>query len=138
MRILRPQHGNIPHPRPTAVSQPFWDGLRLQELRFQRCGSCGRAVHSPSTICSNCWSTSLSWEVSSGRGEVYSWTVVRRPISREFEVPYAPVIIDMAEGWQMLSSLVGCADDEIRIGMPVQVIFHVIEGDFVLPYFEPV
>ena len=78
-----------------------------------------------------------SWEVSSGRGDVYSWTTVWRPSSPAFEVPYVPVIVGIEEGWQVLADLVGCEHDAVPIGMPVEVEFFDHPGGITLPYFHP-
>jgi len=137
MTALRPQHGAIPTPQPSALSAPYWDGCQRGELLFQRCGDCGAATHTPAYICSRCLSRALTWEQSSGRGTVYSWTTVWRPQIPAFEVPYAPIIVDVEEGWQMLSNLVGCDHEDVEIGLPVAVEFHPLESGFHLPYFAP-
>ena len=79
----------------------------------------------------------LTWEKSAGTGEIYSWTTVWRPQMPSFEVPYVAIIVDMDEGWQILSNLVGCEHDAVEIGMRVEVEFHEMEGGFTLPYFRP-
>ncbi len=137
MTMLGPQTGAIPAPTPSALSQPFWDGCKRGELLYQRCDSCGRATHTPAFICSNCASESLRWERSSGRGTIYSWTTVWRPQMPAFEVPYVAIIVDVEEGWQLLSNLIGCTVDDAEVGMPVEVEFHPITGGFSVPYFRP-
>ena len=52
-------------------------------------------------------------------------------------MPYVAIIVDMDEGWQILSNLIGCPDDAAEIGMRVEVEFHEMEGGFTLPYFRP-
>ena len=89
-------------------------------------------------MCAVCTSGDLTWEVSSGRGEVYSWTTVWRPQSPAFEVPYVPVIVAMDEGWHVLADLVGCEHDAVHIGMPVEVEFFAHPGGITLPYFHPI
>jgi uncharacterized OB-fold protein len=81
---------------------------------------------------------SLEWVDSSGRGEIYSWTRVWRPVTPAFVTPYVPIIVTMEEGWFILSNLVGCEDDAVAIGQPVEVVFHNSGGtdDIVLPYFQ--
>ncbi len=79
----------------------------------------------------------MTWEPSSGDGQLYSWTTVFRPQTPEFSVPYAPVIVDVEEGWQMLSCLVGCDHEAAAIGLPVEVEFHTTDGGVTLPYFRP-
>jgi uncharacterized OB-fold protein len=137
MTVLRPQRGAIPAPQPSALSAPFWEGCQRGELLFQRCGDCGAATHTPAFICSRCTSRALTWERSSGRGAIYSWTTVWRPQIPAFEVPYAPIVVDMDEGWQMLSNLVGCDHADVAVGLAVAVEFHPLESGFRLPYFAP-
>jgi uncharacterized OB-fold protein len=131
-----PQTGDGPRPE-SPSSRPFWDGCRRHELLFQRCRDCGAPTHTPSAVCQACLSPALTWERSQGTGEIYSWTLVWRPPTPTFHVPYAPAIIEMAEGWHILSNIVGCEPDVIRVGLPVGVVFHPFTDDVVLPYFEP-
>jgi uncharacterized OB-fold protein len=134
---LQPQTGAIPLPHPTMVSRPFWEGCKRGELLFQRCGDCGGATWSPALMCSNCWSTNTQWEQSKGEGEVYSWTVVWRPQTPEFTVPYAAVIMRMDEGYDFLSNMIGCDPEAIHVGMRAKVTFHRLTDDITLPYFVP-
>lgn len=137
MSWLAPQTGPIPRPVPGPVSAPYWAGCIAGELRFQRCGLCDTATHTPALLCANCTSTDLRWETSSGLGEVYSWTTVWRPASPAFVVPYVPVIVEMAEGWRILADLVDCEHDAVHVGMEVEVVFHPLGEGIVLPYFRP-
>jgi len=134
---LVPQPATIPPPVPSAHSAPYWEGTRLGELRYQRCAN-GHAEFDPTVICRTCGSRDLRWECSAGLGTVYSWTVVWRPQQPAFVVPYAPAIIDMDEGYQILASIVGCDVADLAVGMRVAVEFHPVAGGFVLPYFRPV
>lgn len=131
---LRPQTGPVPHAS-SHVSVPFWQGCRAGELRYQRCESCGLANFPPTEHCRRCLSPDVGWTTSEGLGEIYSWTVVHRPVSPEFEPPYAPAIITLDEGYQMLTNVVGIAPEELAIGMRVQVQFHEVGPDLTLPYF---
>jgi len=131
---LRPQNGPVPHAG-SQLSLPFWQGCRSGELRYQSCAACGAANFPPTEHCRQCLSVQLRWERSGGLGEVYSWTVVHRPVTAEFEPPYAPAIITLDEGYQMLTNVVGVAPDELAIGLRVQVQFHAVGGDVTLPYF---
>jgi hypothetical protein len=135
--LLVPQTGEIPGPYPSELSQPYWDGCARGELLFQRCASCGRATHTPAMICAHCTSHELAWEASAGNSSVYSWTTVWRPQTPAFVVPYQPIIVDVDEGFQMLSNLIGCEHDAVHIGMRVTVEFHAIADGTMLPYFRP-
>jgi uncharacterized protein len=131
---LQPQAGPLPHAS-SQVSVPFWRGCQSEELRYQRCDACGQANFPPTEHCRHCLSAGLHWTNSAGTGEIYSWTVVYRPVTPEFEPPYAPAIITLDEGYQMLSNIVGVAPGDLAIGMRVQAQFHVIGRDLTLPYF---
>jgi uncharacterized OB-fold protein len=137
MTWLEPQSGQITSPYPGVLSQPYWDACRRGELTFQRCADCGGATHTPAVVCAHCTSTALSWEVSSGRGTVYSWTTVWRAVTPAFVAPYVVVIVDVEEGWQMLANLIDCEHDAVQVGLPVTVTFHPLPDGAVLPYFRP-
>src|SRR5207244_13237491 len=128
LQMLSPQRVTIPDPHPSPLTQPYSDGCNRGELLFQRCADCGHATHTPAYICSHCTSRALGWERSAGTGAVYSWTTVWRPQIPAFEVPYVAVIVDVHEGWQVLSNLIGCEVADAEIGMRVQVGFHPSEG----------
>jgi hypothetical protein len=109
---------------------------------FQRCATCGGATHTPAFVCAHCRSRDLSWEASAGRGAIYSWTTVWRPQTPQFTVPYVPIIVDVDEGFQVLSNLIGCEHDAVAVDVRVQVEFHAIhDGQIndgpVLAYFRP-
>jgi uncharacterized protein len=131
---LQPQTESVPHAS-SQVSMPFWQGCRDGELRYQRCESCGESNFPPTEHCRQCLSAELRWTPSEGLGEIYSWTVVHRPVSPEFEPPYAPAIITMDEGYQMLTNIVGVAPEDLAVGLRVRVQFHAVGPDLTLPYF---
>ncbi len=131
---LQPQTGPVPHAS-SHVGLPFWQGCRAQELRYQRCAACGLANFPPTEHCRQCLSAEVQWQQSDGVGEIYSWTVVHRPVTPEFTPPYAPAIVTLDEGYQMLTNIIGIAPADLAIGMPVQVQFHEVGDDVTLPYF---
>jgi uncharacterized OB-fold protein len=131
---LRPQAGPVPHAS-SQVSMPFWQGCRSAELRYQRCGACGASNFPPTEHCRQCLSAELAWTQSGGVGEIYSWTVVYRPVTQEFKPPYAPAIVTLDEGYQMLTNVVGVAPEDLAVGMRVRVQFHAVAPDLTLSYF---
>jgi uncharacterized protein len=131
---LRPQAGPVPHAS-SHVSRPFWEGCSSHELRYQRCAACGLANFPPTERCRQCLSEDISWQHGSGLGEIYSWTVVYRPVTPEFEPPYAPAIITLDEGYQMLTNVVGVPPEDLEVGMRVRVQFHATGPGATLPYF---
>ena len=127
----------IPLPQPTDISRPHWEGCREGKLRVQRCGDCEAFVFIPQPLCTNCQSRSLEWVESSGRGSIYSLTTVHRPQRPEFDVPYTVAIVELDEGWYMLSNLIDCSDEQRRIGQAVEVCFEKMSDEITLPYFRP-
>lgn len=131
---LRPQTGPVPHAS-SPLSMPFWEGCRSRQLRYQRCRACDLANFPPTEHCRQCLSDDIGWQQSGGRGEIYSWTVVHRPVTAEFTPPYAPAIITLDEGYQMLTNVVGVPPGDLRVGLRVRVQFHTVAADVTLPYF---
>ena len=127
----------IPLPRPTALSRPHWDGCREGVLRVQRCRDCGHFVFIPQPLCTRCQADALEWAESTGRGTVYSYTVVHRPPRPAFAVPYVVAIVELEEGWHMLTNLVDCRAEDVRVGMPVEVTFRRMSDAITLPCFRP-
>ena len=136
--MTMPQPTKRPDPTPTATSEPFWAGTAEHQLRLQRCTSCERAVFYPRERCPHCWSDALAWQTASGRGVVASCTVAHRPGHPAFaeDAPYVIALVDLEEGPRMLSNVVGCPVDQVRIGMAVTVTWTT-RGDFTLPQFTP-
>jgi uncharacterized OB-fold protein len=73
---------------------------------------------------------------SSGRGTVYSYTVVHRPPRPAFAVPYIVAIVELDEGWHMLTNLVDVAPAAVTVGMPVEASFRPMSEEITLPYFR--
>ena len=134
---LHPQTGPLPPSPQSASSRPFWDGLAAGELRYPRCAACGTPDFPAAEHCRFCLETELTWEVSAGRGTLYSYTVVWRPVTPEYTVPYAPALVTLDEGYTMMTNLVGLEADDLRIDMPVHVVITALEGGRHLPYFTP-
>ena len=134
---LAAQRAAVPHAVPGPLTAPFWQGCADGQLLFQRCGSCAAPNFPPTEHCRQCLSTALEWERSAGTGIVYSWTVVHRAATPVFETPYAPAIIDMAEGYQILTNVIDAEIAQLRVGLAVTVDFRAVGDDLWLPYFRP-
>lgn len=132
-----PQPEGTPLPRPTPLSKPHWEGCREGELRVQRCNDCGTHVFIPQPVCTNCFSEALDWVPTSGRGSVYSYTVVHRPQRPQFKVPYVVAIVLADEGFHLLTNLIDIDPDDVQIGMPVEVEFVERSDAITLPYYKP-
>lgn len=120
-----------------ALTGEFWAGVGRGELLRPVCGRCGRSFFTPQQVCPFCHSARWSYEPSSGLGTVYSFTVVHRPPEPAFEAPYVLAIVDVAEGWHLLTWIVDCPPPEVCIGMEVQVRFTAGPEGVALPAFAP-
>ncbi|MFB4306847.1 Zn-ribbon domain-containing OB-fold protein [Actinomadura sp. GTD37] len=135
--LLRPQTGDVPHAVPGPVTRPFWEGCARGELLFQRCGRCAATAFPPSEHCRECQAREQRWEASAGRGVLYSWTIVHRPVTPAFETPYAAAVVTLDEGYQMLTNIIGTSPGLLRADLPVRVSFHRAGTGPWLPYFTP-
>lgn len=135
--FLEPQAGELPHAVPSPVTAPFWAGCQRSELLCQRCGACGTMTFPPLEFCRECQAGDLRWERGGGRGVLYSWTVVSRPVTPAFTAPYAPAIVTLDEGYQMITNIINTTARELRRDLPVRVVFIDVGNGLVLPYFEP-
>jgi uncharacterized OB-fold protein len=128
-----------PIPAPTLETAPYWEGCKRHQLRIQRCTACNHYQFFPRIYCTKCFSDRVEWVDASGLGKVLSFTIVRRPVSPAFadEVPYVVALVTLDEGPQMMTNIVGCAPDEIAIGMPVEVVFEDWSETISIPKFRP-
>ena len=128
-----------PIPDITAETRPFYEAAKRHLLAVQRCTDCGALRFPAREICSACLSSKREWVPVSGRGEVFSFNVMHQIYHPGFaaEVPYAVVVIKLAEGPKMNSNLVGVPPAEIRVGMPVRVVFEDLTDEVTLPKFAP-
>lgn len=125
-----------PLPQPSVLTQPFWDAAARHELVHPRCDDCGQAFFPPHLVCQKCRSSAWSWVESAGRGTVYSFTIVHRAPQPGFDPPYVLAVVDLDEGLELMTNLVGVDPDEVRIGQRVRVEWHSF-GDVTLPMFTP-
>jgi uncharacterized OB-fold protein len=128
----------LPLPLPGRDDAPFYEAARRGELVFQRCTACGRFRHYPRPLCTHCLSTAVTWERATGRGTVWTWTIVRGPTLPAFEVnvPYNVVDVLMDEGVHVVSQVLDCPPEEIRAGMPVEAVFVAASPEITLVKFR--
>jgi uncharacterized OB-fold protein len=126
-----------PIPAVTPEMKPFFDAAKRHQLVVQRCAQCGTYRFPAREICSNCLSRAAEWVAVSGEGEIFSYNVMHQVYHPGFadEVPYAVVVIKLKEGAKMTSNLVGVKPHDIKIGMPVKVVFEDITDEVTLPKF---
>ena len=134
--------GAAPKPLPTVsdYNRPFWEGARRHELRMQRCNACRNAWAPNGPVCPHCFSDDYTWEKTSGRGKIASWVVFHKVYHPGFarDVPYSVALVELDEGPRIISNVVGVKNEDLKIGMPVEVVFEDINDEISLPKFRKI
>ncbi len=133
-----------PKPLPAVddLTQPFWDAAKQRQLVVQRCTDCRYFNHPPRLACDTCQSQQLYFEQMSGRGTIYSFTVMHQPNIAGFEdeIPYLNILVELEEQPKlfMVSNLPMAEQDKVQIGKQVEVFFEEVADDITLPRFRVV
>jgi uncharacterized protein len=122
----------IPAPNVSVETKAFWDAACEKRFVLPTCTACGRAHWYPRAICPFCGSDKVAWRNASGQGAIYTFSVMRR--SKE---PYVIAYVTLPEGPTMMTNIVDCDFDALRIGQPVSVVFWDSEGGPPVPMFRP-
>jgi uncharacterized OB-fold protein len=128
-----------PIPQITDENGAFWTGGRDGELLIIRCTSCGYWIHPPTPRCPKCLSDAVEPQAVSGRGTVYSYTINRQAWFPGLEVPCVIAMVELDEqpGLRLMTNIVDCPTEEVKIDMPVEVAF-VERGEAFIPVFHKV
>jgi len=108
-----------PYPQPDRDTAPFWEAQNRHELRFQRCSRCQALRYPVGPLCPECRSFDFEWTAASGRGSVYSYTVVHHQTHPAFPVPYTVLLVELEEGPRIVAQL--RAPDGARFGIGARV-----------------
>jgi uncharacterized OB-fold protein len=128
-----------PLPHLDEENRPFWEALQRHELYVQRCRDCGDVRYHPRAQCTQCLSPRTEWVKSSGRGKVYTFTATyqnQAPGFRE-SLPYIMSWVELDEGVKMLTNLIDCRPEDVKIGMPVEVVYEDVTPHVTLAKFRP-
>ncbi len=121
----------IPAPEIRPEAKPYWDALAKGTFQIQRCKACGNKYHYPRPFCPACMSRDVEWLPVSGKGTIYSFTLVRN----KGAVASAPVFVTLEEGPTILSALVDCDYDKLAIGQAVKLKLLPSDGGPPIPFF---
>ncbi|MBF6621578.1 MAG: OB-fold domain-containing protein [Patulibacter sp.] len=130
-------------PEPSELTEPFWAAARERRLVRPCCNACGASFFTPQIACPRCLSTDWAYRESGGRGTVYSATVVHRAPYPGFTSPYHVAIVDLDEGWSMLTNIIDTGDGDagaraVPIGARVAVDWLPLDERIVLPVFRTI
>jgi len=131
----------LPLPDPDEDSKPFWEGCARGELHMQRCSICERFRFYPRPMCPHCRSFESEWVRMSGRGTLYSFVIAHAPVMPVFKdkVPMAVILVELEEDSELrlVGNIRGCRNEDLAIGMPLEVVFEPVADDVTLPQWRP-
>lgn len=121
----------IAAPVANVETQPYWDAANAGKLLVKKCLGCGEHHFYPRALCPFCFGET-EWVEAKGTGEIYSFSVMRRA-----EPPYTIAWVKLDEGPAIMTNLVNCDFDALRIGQRVKATFVAAEGGQKVQMFEP-
>lgn len=127
-----------PQPAVTPGAEYYWESATKELLVLPECCDCKTLFFYPRAWCPACFSQNLLWQELSGRGKVYSFSIINQaPFpAYQADVPYVLAIIALEEGPHMMTNVLNCDPDSVYVDMPVEVIFEA-RGDRKIPQFQP-
>ena len=111
----------------------FWAGTAAGKLLVRHCASCGKPHWYPRPQCPFCMGDQTVWKQSTGMGSIYTFSVCRRVGPQAFVIAY----VRLDDGVTLLSNIVDCDFDAIRIGDRVRVVMQASESGVMVPMFTP-
>jgi uncharacterized OB-fold protein len=120
----------LPAPPVAPEEAPFFAAAREGRFVIPRCTACGRTHWYPRAVCPHCFGTRMEWQPASGKGTLYSFSPMRR-----VDPPFTLAYVTLAEGPTMLTNLVDCDVDGLRIGQSVRLVFKPAEDGTPVPCF---
>jgi uncharacterized OB-fold protein len=132
--------GILPAPAPVIdpETKPFWDATLEGRLLIKRCNSCAENYWYPRTICPCCGSFDTAWVESCGRGTIYTFAITRKGVGAYANAgPFVLAYVQLEEGPRVMTNIVDCDVDALRIGDLVEVVFHDTGGGAALYRFRP-
>ena len=129
--------GGRPRPSLNQDVTFFWEGAAEGRLLVQRCTACETLRHPPGPGCPACSSMEWAPVEMSGKGEIYSFVRHHHPHIPPFETGHAVILVQLDEGPRLISELATeNVDQEIEIGMRVEVQFDELEERLTMPRFR--
>ena len=129
----RANERTYPEPSINMETEAYWAAAKEGKFLLKKCNACGKTHYYPRAICPHCLSGDTAWYEATGKGVIYSYSVMRRG-----DTPYAIAYVTLDEGVTMMSNIVECDLDNLAIGQAVEVTFRATEGDQALPVFRPI
>jgi uncharacterized OB-fold protein len=128
-----------PLPHIDEESRPWWEAAQRHELYIQKCRDCGDLRYHPRALCTNCLSSNTEWIKCKGRGHIYTFTVTNQNQASGFRdtLPYVLAWVQLDEGLKLMTNIVDCPPEQVKIDMPVEVVFDDVTPEVTLVKFRP-
>ena len=128
-----------PLPTITEENRPYWESAKQHRLALPRCAQCNRFRYPPTTYCPYCLGEGTEWTPISGRASVYSFIIMHQVYHKAFEndVPYNVAAVEFEEGPRVYSNIVGCPNEDIRVGMELNIVYEDVTDEVTLVKFRP-
>jgi uncharacterized OB-fold protein len=129
---------SMPQPMADNASVPWWQAAAEHKLMVQRCTDCALQRLPAAPICSSCRSDGADWQEISGRGQLYTYTIVQRAMAADLQLPFVIAVIDLegAEGVRIISNMVDTPVETLEIGMAVEVVWEDMGPELAIPRFR--
>lgn len=137
--MTQQQAAGKPLPLVDDLWRPFFEAARRGTLLIMRCRACNAFLHPGSELCAECWSQDLAWVPASGAGTLFTFAVMHQRYHPAFhgEIPYNLAIVELDEGPRLHTNIVGVRNEDLCVGMRVQVTFERMSDEVTLPKFRP-
>ena len=128
-----------PLPHIDEENRPWWEAVKRHELYVQKCRDCGDLRFHPRAQCTSCLSSRTEWIRCKGTGKIYTFTVTNQNQASGFRdsLPYVMAWVEVDEGLKMLTNIVDCPPEQVKIGMPVEAVFDDVTPEVTLVKFRP-
>lgn len=133
------KHITRPLPTISPDNEEFWKSTREHAAKLQRCNVCSHFWYYPGPVCHHCGAQDWTWTALSGKGTIYSYSVLERAKGNPYEndVPIAIVLVRLEEGPVIMSNLVDYEPADLAIDAPVEMTYEDVNDEVTLAVFVP-
>ena len=128
-------------PQPDPETQPYWDAAKNHELRVPKCSDCGLLRWPPQLTCPGCYGENFEWAKMSGRGTLYTYVIIHQSVLPQWRegTPFnvIQVALEEAPHIQILSNAVEIGNSELKVGIPLEIIFDDVTPEDTIPRWRP-
>jgi uncharacterized OB-fold protein len=126
-------------PEPTNATKEYWEYTKEEQLAIPYCSECEDFFFFPRSRCPICMAEDIDFRTVSGNATLVSYTTIHRAPTRNYQdmAPYVNALVDLEEGVRLMTILDVESEDELSIGMDLEVTFAETESEYKLPFFAP-